>query len=100
MERPLLGRAKQTFDEETLRGEFGVNVRTDCRGRRRVSPCTPNEGPTYHLLPSHVGEETRKALIHVVLVMAMEKCVAGIVRHEVDLRLGIAGHADGVLDHP
>ena len=38
-------------------------------------------------LTSGVGDQPGKAFIHVVLMMAVEKRVTGVVRHEVDLGL-------------
>jgi hypothetical protein len=49
-------------------------------------------------LTSDVRYQSGKAFIHVVLMMAMKKCVAGVVGHEVHFRLEIAAHANGVLD--
>ena len=46
---------------------------------------------------SDVRDRPRKALVHVILVMAMEKRVAGIIGHRVDFRRAIAWHADRVL---
>jgi len=47
-----------------------------------------------------IGDQSRKALVHVVLMMAVEQCVARIVGHKIDLRRGIARHADRVLHQP
>jgi len=48
---------------------------------------------------SLIGNEAGKALVHVVLVVAMEQRVARMIRDEVDLRSGIARHADRILHH-
>jgi len=47
---------------------------------------------------SSIGNEPGEALVHVILVMAVEERRSGVVRDEIDLRSRVSRHADRVLD--
>ena len=49
---------------------------------------------------SFICDETGKAFVHVILMMAVEEGCARIVRQHIDLRRGIARQADGILHQP
>src|ERR1700739_2215216 len=51
-------------------------------------------------LSLRIGDQPRKTLVHMVLMMAMEQRAAGIIGDKRDLRRGVARHADGVLHQP
>lgn len=74
-------------------------ARPDCGVwiQRKTKSASHERRPCRSAAMSAVDNQPGEAFVHVILMMTVKERIAGIVGREIDLRGGVARHADRVL---